>query len=73
VPAIAATMAAPNAQKGALTGRAGEAAHEMPFVFTEAVPVQSSPVQDPEAVAWIFTSSSPLSAVMHPSTSLVLT
>jgi hypothetical protein len=73
MPAAAATMAAPNAQKGAWTGGAGEAAHDTPFAFTEAVPVQSSPVQDPEAVAWIFTSSTALSAVMHPSTSLVLT
>lgn len=66
-------MAAPNAQKGAFVGRAGEAAHDTPLVFTEAVPVQSFPVQDPEAAASILTSSTALSAVMHSSMLLVFT
>jgi hypothetical protein len=73
VPAIAAMNAAPKAQKGAFIGRAGDAAHDVVVVFTDAVPEQSSPVHDPLALAWIFTSSTPLSAVTHGSMSLAFT
>jgi hypothetical protein len=64
-PAITAAIAAPNAQNGALTGRAGDAAHDVVVVFTAAVPVHSSPLQDAVAVAAIFTVSTALSAVTH--------
>jgi hypothetical protein len=73
VPAIAAMKAAPKAQKGAFIGRAGDAAHDVVVVFTAAVPLHSFPLQEPLALAWIFTSSTPLSAVTHGSTSLAFT
>jgi hypothetical protein len=55
-----------------LVGLVGDAAHDV-FVFTVAVPVQSFPVQEPDAVASILADSTAFNAVMQSATLVVLT
>ena len=67
------TITVPNAQNGPFTGGSELAVHDVLVVLTEALPVQSSPVHEAEALAEIFTVSTALSAAIHPEMSLAPT
>jgi len=60
------------AQNGAFVGFAGDAVQEVVVVLTVAVPEQSFPLHEPDAVASIFTVRTSFRAVMQPEMSLAL-